>query len=108
MTMFGEANVEGIILEEEDQVKLKYLTVVMPKGCKANQLLPPGSNFLTREMIAGVATWWRPSIVPLLIQDVKWSIRRPELLVFLLAVLISKGVQFALPSLPRLFIRSNA
>lgn len=28
--MFGEANVEGIILEEEDQVKLKYLTVVMP------------------------------------------------------------------------------
>lgn len=93
LPMFGEANAVGIILEEDDQVKLKFLTIFMTSSRMSGKLTQVTRlRFFDKGDGSRTTMWWRPSqhtSSPSIYAE--WPNGRLNLYLLPLAILIAKG-----------------
>lgn len=66
LPLFGEANIVGIVLDEDDQVKVKYLIAARATSRMSGKLTYLNwLQFLDEGDDGRSATWWRhPCILP--------------------------------------------
>lgn len=59
LPMFGESNIMGVVLEGEDEVKLKLPLPGQLQECLASLVMPPRLGSSRSDTAAGATTYWR-------------------------------------------------